>query len=86
MTNISTIVLYHIHITYISEILLISNSDDEKISFSEGEVRITSEATVKLPKNIKDAISPDLNKLPDTANCSTMFKTIQVKIYIVLEF
>ena len=46
---------------------------DDKILFSEGDVRMTSEGTVKFPRKLEDIISPDLDRKPNVASCSTKF-------------
>ena len=55
---------------------------ESEIKLEEGEVRITSDAQVKFPEEVQEAVSPDLNKLPDTANCYTVFVPEQVKLAI----
>ena len=39
---------------------------------------------MKFSENVQEVISPDLNKLPDTANCYTIFVPEKVKLTIYL--
>ena len=41
-----------------------------------------SDAQVKFSEEVQEVISPDLNNLPDTANCYTIFVPEQVKLAI----
>ena len=52
---------------------------DNDVKLETGEIRITSDASVKLPKDLQEIIAPELNELPDTANCYTIFVPEQVK-------
>ena len=56
---------------------------ENEIKLSAGEVRLTSEATVKFPPKIEKVISPELNRLPDTAKCYTIFVPEQVKLHYI---
>jgi len=52
---------------------------ESEIKLEEGEVRITSDAQVKFSEEVQEVVSPDLNKLPDTANCYTVFVPEQIR-------
>ena len=53
---------------------------DNDIKLGTGELRITSDASVKFPKEIQEIISPNLNELPDSASCYTIFVPEQVTL------
>ena len=63
---------------FLTQLILIV--DDTEVLLDEGEIRITTEGVVKFPKELERIISPDLDKKPNTALCSTTFVSTQVSL------